>query len=858
MNRSNSALFSSPTQRARRFAILATTALVLSAAGGTRTASGAPPPASDWPPAPPLVIRHDTSPGPLPPSITAEALPDGLWRCTFICAPGPDVRSVALVGTFNGWLAHRNPMRGPDGNGRWSTTVDLPGGRHEYKFLVSGDQWRQDPLNPESVPDNHGGQNSLLRLGTAANLSASTAATGDGQIEALAIEHDPSRPLYFQRLSDDKLLLRVRTLARDVENVEAAVRAHRRSDQHKLTAALRLPMASVKVAEPFEWWEQTVPAPLPADVPPAECTIEYAFVFQDGDLTASSPRTYGVDVSATNVFTTPDWAKHAVWYQIFPERFRNGDRSNDPPKVIPWTADWFTPQPWEAKDGRGFYSYVYERRYGGDLAGILEQLPYIRDLGFNAIYLNPVFKAPSLHKYDATSYIHIDDAFGRKGDYEAAAAKEDLLDPNTWTWTESDKLFLKLIRECHRLGIKVIIDGVFNHVGIEHPAFLDVQKRGQQSPYADWFAIESWEPFKYRGWAGTRDLPEFRKDDEHGLASATLRDHIFAVTRRWMDPDGDGDPGDGIDGWRLDVPNEVPMAFWVEWRKVVKSINPDAYITGEIWQRADQWLDGHTFDAVMNYEFAKVVVNWVFDRKHKISASEADARFRELRLAYPLEATLVLQNLMNSHDTDRVASMALNPDRHFDDGNRIQDNGPKYNNAKPGPEEYQRVRLALLIAATYVGAPMVYYGDEAGMWGADDPTCRKPMLWDDLEPYEKPDENFVMKDHRDFYRRAFALRNAHPALRTGEFRTLLTDDQADVWAFIRKNDDEQLIVALNPGKHPRTVAVPLPKTAPTRWRVVFDSESHSDRDRTLAAEEHQLRVTVPAIGGVVLHSATPK
>jgi glycosidase len=320
-----------------------------------------------------------------------------------------------------------------------------------------------------------------------------------------------------------------------------------------------------------------------------------------------------------------------------------------------------------------------------------------------------------------------------------------------------------------------------------------------------------------------------------------------------MDPDGDGDPSDGIDGWRLDVPNEIPAPFWVEWRALVKSINPDAYITGEIWDRAEVWLDGQRFDAVMNYPFARAAVAWIFDRKKKISASEIDRRLAELRLAYPAPATYVMQNLMGSHDTDRVVSMALNPDRTYDSENRVQDNGPKYDNSKPPAECYAKARLAALLQMTYLGAPMIYYGDEVGMWGADDPTCRKPMLWKDLEPYDKPDENAVMEDHLAFHRRIIALRNAHPALRTGSFETLLTDDKTDLWAFMRGAENEQLVVVLNASAQPRDVIVPLPPGAPKTWQQVFGA-ADGDGAR-ISGEGGKLAVRgVGAHSGAVFHA----
>lgn len=245
----------------------------------------------------------------------------------------------------------------------------------------------------------------------------------------------------------------------------------------------------------------------------------------------------------------------------------------------------------------------------------------------------------------------------------------------------------------------------------------------------------------------------------------------------------------------------------------------------------------------MNYEFARTAVAWICHQQKKITASEIDRR-----LVYPAAATYVVQNLVDSHDTDRLVSMALNPDRAYDKMNRVQDDNPDYNNAKPSPEEYQWARLVVLLQMTYVGAPMVYYGDEAGMWGADDPTNRKPMLWEDLQPYQKAEENFVMREHLEFYRRAIALRNAHPALRTGFFQTLLTDDQRDVWAFARTDDSEHLVVVLNASGSGQEVELPPPDDAAHNWEVVFGDTG------ALRADGARLRVRVPGVAGVVLHA----
>lgn len=234
---------------------------------------------------------------------------------------------------------------------------------------------------------------------------------------------------------------------------------------------------------------------------------------------------------------SPDWAKDAIWYQIFPGRFHNGDPSNDPTieslqgtwpydrqeewEVSSWTAQWYRLQPWEKRNGKGFYYNAQLRRYGGDLRGILDKLDYLEELGINAIYLNPVFESASYHKYGCTMWHHIDNNFGPdpQGD-RAVWERENPADPATWEWTSADRLFLTLINEVHRRDMKIIIDGVFNHVGIPFWAFQDVMRRGRESPYTDWFIITAFDnpatlpnEFQYQGWYGVPDLPEIRENE---------------------------------------------------------------------------------------------------------------------------------------------------------------------------------------------------------------------------------------------------------------------------------------------------------------------------------------------------------
>ena len=448
--------------------------------------------------------------------------------------------------------------------------------------------------------------------------------------------------------------------------------------------------------------------------------------------------------------TGPEWAQGAVWYQIFPERFRNGDTRNDPTaadagiknypnwQVSPWTSDWYKAQSWEQATGWPFYKFVFDRRYGGDLQGVIEKLDYLKELGVTAIYFNPIFEAQSLHKYDASSFHHIDDNFGPNPARDKAIMATETADPKTWKWTTADSLFLHFIQEAHRRNLRVIIDGVFNHVGRDFWAFRDLIKNQQNSRYKDWFVVRGWDnpetpkdEFEYESWWNTWSLPVLR-EDENGIVPEP-REYIFAITRRWMDPNGDGDPSDGVDGWRLDVSEDVAPKFWVEWCALVRSLNPNAYTTGEIWKLAPEWLRGDRYDAVMNYPVAYAMRNFFIGGEEKWGPTRFDAELSKIRANYNDVTNHIMQVLIDSHDTDRLASMIKNAgDRGYDRGAGCRDN-PNYDPRRPGAENRQTQKMIVAFMATYVGAPMIYYGDEAGMWGGDDPDDRKPMVWPEMK-----------------------------------------------------------------------------------------------------------------------------
>ena len=561
----------------------------------------------------------------------------------------------------------------------------------------------------------------------------------------------------------------------------------------------------------------------------------------------------------------PAWAKRAVWYQIFPERFRNGDVHNDPtlasirgswPHLQPegwrpaaWTSDWYAQAEWERVTGEPFYTTVQLRRYGGDLQGVIDKLGYLDSLGVTAVYLNPIFRAPSLHKYDGSTFHHVDEHFGPDPAGDAALiANEDPLRPETWVWTEADKLFVRLLGEAHRRGMRVILDGVFNHVGLRSFVFESVARDGERSPYRDWLTVTRWDDaatpdtneFAYRGWMGVRELPELREDAD-GLLPP-IRDYVFASTARWMDPNGDGDPRDGLDGWRLDVAEMVSLKTWQAFRAHVRAINPDAYVVGEVWWEdwpnykmfnAAPWLQGDAFDGVMNYRWAVAARRLFLGADLRSPAGETRAygpaafvrELAALRADYPDAVNHGLMNLYASHDTDRLASQVANPEPPFDHVNGASNN-PDYRIRRPTADEQNTQRLMLAHQFTYVGAPQIYYGDEAGMWGGDDPDERKPMLWDDLGPYaaeasdpfgrpRTPDPNAFDPALFGYVRTLAHLRTSNPALTNGSFTPLMTDDARGLLAYERRMGEHLVVVAFNVGTRPQSVRLAFDTTLPT-------------------------------------------
>jgi glycosidase len=431
--------------------------------------------------------------------------------------------------------------------------------------------------------------------------------------------------------------------------------------------------------------------------------------------------------------TLPRWVPGTTFYSIFPDRFANGDTASDPPGSRPWG---------EKPTPRSFF--------GGDLAGIRQRLAWPRDLGIGCLYLTPVFAAPSNHKYDPSDYERVDPHFGSNDD------------------------LTELTREAHGAGMRVLLDGVFNHSGHEWFAFRDVRERGAASRYKDWFfKIESFpvdvDAVNYETFANrARNHPKLN------TANPELREYLCGIGERWI---READ----IDGWRLDVANEVDHRFWRAFRDRVKAAKADAFIVGEVWHDAIRWLDGAQFDSVMHYPWRDAVLKYL---ERAVSPSAFAAWTTRIRHLYDPAVEAGLWYLLGTHDTARIRT-ELRGDR-------------------------ARARQAAVLLLTAPGAPLVYYGDEIGMEGEDDPDCRRCMEWD----ASKHDRTLL-----ETYRTLILLRREKPWLAWGAFEDLVADDERELYVYRRRargplelvygGSDELLYVALNTGAARAEVRVPI-------------------------------------------------
>jgi neopullulanase len=512
----------------------------------------------------------------------------------------------------------------------------------------------------------------------------------------------------------------------------------------------------------------------------------------------------------TDFAHAPDWVRDAVFYQIFPDRFAASARVPKPGPLEAWDAP------------PTFHGYK-----GGDLLGIVERLDYLTALGVNALYLNPIFSSASNHRYHTYDYYRVDPLLG------------------------GDEALRELLDACHARGMRVVLDGVFNHSGRGFWPFHHVVEEGLGSPYLDWFFVDrerlagggikpypnateraaldeararasqpgegSLATLGYKAWWDLPALPKLNTDNPH------MREHLLGAAEHWL--------RFGIDGWRLDVAEEIDAGFWREFRQRVRAVNPDAYIVAEIWRVKPQWTAGDTFDALMNYPLTEAIISFVaaptLDMEVVRTQHEYDrfvsptdgpgfaARVEEVLAAYSRATSEVQLNLLGSHDTARFRTVAGG--------------------------DTASLRLAMLAMATLPGAPCIYYGDEIGMQGRHDPDCRRAFPWD---------ESLWDSALLEFVQAALALRHAHQPLRRGDYRVLAAADGAILYG--RFAEGGAALVMLNAGTVPVALEVSAAELAGRRLEPVTLPGTPAPEIEAVEGGHGGVRLSLAGRSGAVL------
>ena len=835
---------------------------------------------------------------------------------------------VEIAGNFNNWKPDTEPIHHFEGT-NYEVTLASPEGVYEYKYLIDG-KWYPENENKKLIIGENGALFAQGDLGTGKFVYEAI----DKNTNLKAIVHNYDSLQYFNKLSDSEYEFKIRTQMNDVERAYISIVLHE-EDNYEMIYELERYQDKTNG---FDYFERII------NFGKEATKLLYYFILEDNGsrayfngttLSYSKPKRLVVNTTSKDIqlFNVPNWAKEAVWYNIFPDRFYNGNHYNDPifnefgPEAFKpnrlheqnfieeykweksnnvishfdrnrWTADFREQVIWEKLGEREIdYSLKYARMYGGDLQGIKEKIPYMTELGINAVWLNPVFFSYQNHKYGANDFRHISPDFGTiktsgsthsveinrnnkygnksyvdvlgnkattsselkllevnlKGESRGKNGYGETEDPATWVWTESDLIMVDLIKEFHKNGIRVIFDGVFNHSSSEHWTFNMVLADGENSKYKDWYKFTDFgqhvqitddmsdeQAFEtlianrkrtiYNAWGGFDSLPEFNTFNQE------YKEYIFNITRKWMcGPDGKESENwmedDGIDGWRLDVPNCLEnQNFWNEWREVVKGSKKDSYITAELWGNASGDINGgNKFDTVMNYEWLKTVIGFFINQsreggvRYKLKAQDFFNELREKRTWYPYQALQASQNLNGSHDTDRLYSRIVNDviGRNLEEGKQLEKG---YNGIRPDlasnyhpnttidwrnspikPKDI--LKLISIFQMTYIGAPMLFYGDEVGMWGATDPYCRKPMLWKEFlydneknpshinqnEVYEQK----VDSDLFEWYKKLIRIRLENKTLVYGKFREMFADNDREIIVYERVIEDHLIIVVIN-------------------------------------------------------------
>lgn len=545
-----------------------------------------------------------------------------------------------------------------------------------------------------------------------------------------AIYHRPSNQ-YAYSYDQETLHLMIQTKQGDMDQVELIYGDPNETVDNRWNYHI-LAMEKSGSTTMFDYWKCTVK--------PKYRRLRYGFRLtnQDGQVTFYVERGFysalPTDLNAyfsfpylhtIDTFTAPRWVKDTVWYQIFPERFANGDANLNPLNTLAWGSAPPTP----------------ENMFGGDFQGIINQLDYLETLGITGIYLCPIFKAHSNHKYDTIDYMKIDPQFG------------------------DEQTFRKLIEACHNRGMRVILDAVFNHCGYYFEPFQDLLTNGEESKYKEWFYVGEF-PIRFTPIPNYATFGFVSTMPKLNTGNIEVKSYLLKVARYWVEVFD-------IDGWRLDVANEVDHAFWREFRQVVKLVKPEAYILGKIWHDSMPWLQGEQFDAVMNYPFAYASIN--FFAKRTINVFEFTDYITQVLHMYPDNVNEYAFNILDSHDTARIMTLADNKIDH--------------------------IRLLYLFQLSFVGTPCLYYGDEIGMRGGNDPECRACMEWDQAKQNG---------DLFAFVKQLIQMRKEIPAFgNDARFKFLQIDQLLNTVVYEKKNEKGHLIFVLNNSEEFQTIDLSL-------------------------------------------------
>ena len=715
-------------------------------------------------------------------------------------------RAVYVRGDFNEWSHSATPLHRVS-TGTWAARVQLLPGIYRFGFTLTTAMGqsvgsRRQPLrdraaNPgswRSLPNAFGAVNDMLAVPWPWRHFP---AAGPNQVPTAAIAFNPGDWRYCDVMSSH--VLRLCVMAQEGGLSSATVMLKPPHGPWR-----GVPLARQGSIQDTTTWGTVLRT--------AGSKTRYYFALTHGTQTLylADGRFRSSPLAATehpyvrfmrSTVVTPGWAKRAVWYQIWVDRFRDGNKANNPPDTVPWRDPWYwinkvhpNPKLTPAQNAARMYGNTY---YGGDLQGVEQELPYLRRLGVNALYFNPIFGGRSMIKYGESSFVHIDDEFGVRGSAQRLHGEKQY-NPATWQWSKTDRVFLHFLKAAHRQGFKVILDLVCWGMVRSSGPYQSWLKYGAKSPYAGWFASPKWMSFA--------NYPRT------GRAPSLCR-YYFAVARRWMAPYGQ--PDNGIDGWRLDSAGLTGHPFWIAWQKVVKGINPNAIIIGESWGDSSGWLNsGKQWDATQNYPLANLAMQFFVDHRGPGKPGIGPRRFgRNLQAMlnwYPYQTDLVQMNMLDNQDPCRFLLRFMHPDKAF------WPSPSAHMGRRPSAQDYQRFRQVVAFQMAFPGAPCIYYGDETGMygnewklrWGSGFPVNTQQMVWKDRLPYANP----YVRIHEKllhFYRRAIATRRQLSALQIGFYGQLVVDSRRDIFGFHRDLDNQHVYVVFNRRAVAQRIQLPI-------------------------------------------------